>query len=90
MSSLLIPKAIQFLIDGSLINNNLLEFHILLFGCMLIILIINFLIIPIQNVQQRKLQEFCSRDLQFHILKHLRNLDIYYYETNSLENFCRF
>ncbi|KIQ78687.1 ABC transporter [Bacillus sp. L_1B0_8] len=83
ISSLLIPKAIQFLIDGSLINNNLLEFYILLFGCMLIILIINFLIIPIQNVQQRKLQEFCSRDLQFHILKHLRNLDIYYYETNS-------
>lgn len=83
ISSLLIPKAIQFLIDSSLVNENLMEFYVILFGCMLIILLINFVIIPIQNTKQRKLQEYCSRDLQLHILQHLRNLDIYYYETNS-------
>ncbi|WP_245916846.1 ABC transporter ATP-binding protein [Bacillus fungorum] len=83
ISSLLIPKAIQFLIDSSLVNENLMEFYVILFGCMLIILTINFVIIPIQNTKQRKLQEYCSRDLQLHILQHLRNLDIYYYETNS-------
>ncbi|PGE91383.1 ABC transporter transmembrane domain-containing protein, partial [Bacillus toyonensis] len=33
--------------------------------------------------KQRKLQEYCSRDFQLHILQHLRSLDIYYYETNS-------
>ncbi|MDP9749078.1 UNVERIFIED_ORG: ABC-type bacteriocin/lantibiotic exporter with double-glycine peptidase domain [Bacillus thuringiensis] len=83
ISSLLIPKAIQFLIDSSLVNENLMEFYVILLGCMLIILLINFVIIPIQNTKQRKLQEYCSRDLQLHILQHLRSLDIYYYETNS-------
>ncbi|OUA98490.1 ABC transporter [Bacillus thuringiensis serovar oswaldocruzi] len=82
MSSLLLPKVIQFLIDSSLVDKNLVGFYGVLCGVILIVLIINFVIIPIQNIKQRKLQEYCSRDLQLYILQHLRKLDIYYYETN--------
>ncbi|WP_255291357.1 MULTISPECIES: ABC transporter ATP-binding protein [Bacillus] len=82
ISSLLIPKVIQILIDNSLVNKNLTEFYTILIGIMSIVLIINFIIIPIQNVKQRKLREYCSRDLQLHILQHLRKLDIHYYENN--------
>lgn len=82
VSSLLIPKAIQFLIDSSLVNKNLTEFYTILLGIMSIVLAINFIIIPIQNIKQRKLQEYCSRDLQLYVLQHLRKLDIHYYENN--------
>ncbi|ANN35672.1 ABC transporter (plasmid) [Bacillus thuringiensis serovar coreanensis] len=82
-SSLLVPKTIQILIDNTLVNKKLMEFYIILLVVLLIILIINLIILPIQNVQRRKLQEYCSRDLQLHVLQHLRYLDLQYYETNS-------
>ncbi|MEK5115044.1 ABC transporter ATP-binding protein [Bacillus sp. FSL R5-0677] len=82
VSSLLIPKTIQILIDNSLVEKNLIGFYIVLLGIMIILLIVNFFVIPIQNIKQRKLQEFCSRDLQLHVLEHLRKLDIYYFENN--------
>ncbi|MGG3806580.1 ABC transporter ATP-binding protein [Metabacillus fastidiosus] len=82
ISNLLIPKSIQFLIDNSLVSGKLMGFYGVVFGILLTVLIINFTIIPVQNIKQRELQEYCSRDLQLHILEHLRKLDIYYYENN--------
>ncbi|MEM5662611.1 ABC transporter ATP-binding protein [Bacillus cereus] len=82
LNSLLVPKVIGYLIDSSLVEEHLLQFYIVLSVMILVTIIINFVIIPIQSFKQRKLQDYCSQDLQLFILQHLRKLDMYYYENN--------
>lgn len=82
LNGLIVPKVIEYLIDHSLAEENLFQFYTILSVVILFAVIVSFIIIPIQNSKQRKLQEYCSRDLQLFILQHLRMLDMHYYENN--------
>jgi ATP-binding cassette, subfamily B, bacterial len=85
ISSLIIPKVIQSFIDSSLGEKNfvLSNFYKNLFLVTVIIITLTLILIPINRYNQRKLQEYCSRDLQLAVLKKLRDLDAEYFEKSS-------
>ncbi|CUB19114.1 ABC transporter ATP-binding protein [Bacillus sp. FSL R5-0654] len=83
VTNLLVPKVIQYSIDNLLTEEDISKFYLLLMTLIILILLVILIAIPKKNISQRKLQEYCSRDLQLHVVRHLRRLDIQYYEKNS-------
>lgn len=82
-SNLVVPKIIQYFIDNSIGKDTISKFYTILLLIIFGVLIFNLIAIPLRNIKQRELQEYCARDLQLHILEHLRKLDIEYSEKNS-------
>lgn len=82
VTSMLIPKAIQFFIDTVLPEK---ELRLFLYLMLSILVMISIMILATggKNLLQRIIHEKAAKDLQYTIFQHLRKLGFSYFEQNS-------
>ncbi|MCJ7841985.1 ABC transporter ATP-binding protein/permease [Lederbergia sp. NSJ-179] len=80
---LLIPKSISYFIDEIIPGGNFKHFSLLLIG-IIFALIIMFVANAIRTVVERVISEKGSRNLQYRVFYHLRDLGFSYFESHGV------